>query len=178
MAAKLESALVVLAPEAEALVRPFRERFDPSAAIGVPAHVTLLYPFMPPEELEAGVMDELARLLGGFAPFDYALAEARRFAGGVLYLAPEPAAPFKALIAALAAAFPAYPPYGGVFAEVVPHLTVAQVADEAKLEAIAVDFGRAAAGRLPIRAQAGEAALIDNRAGRWAVSGVLRLGGV
>lgn len=41
----LESALVVLVPEAEALVKSFRDRHDPSAAAGVPAHITLLYPF-------------------------------------------------------------------------------------------------------------------------------------
>jgi hypothetical protein len=35
-----ESALVV--PEAEPLVKPFRDRYDPSAAAGVPAHITLL----------------------------------------------------------------------------------------------------------------------------------------
>jgi hypothetical protein len=41
-----ESALVV--PEAEPLVKPFRDRYDPSAAAGVPAHITLLYPFKQP----------------------------------------------------------------------------------------------------------------------------------
>ena len=40
----IESALVVLVPEAERLVKPFCERYDPSAAAGVPAHITLLYP--------------------------------------------------------------------------------------------------------------------------------------
>ena len=48
--AKTESALVVLVPEADPLVGPFRSFFDPSAALGVPAHVTLLYPFVEPAE--------------------------------------------------------------------------------------------------------------------------------
>ena len=48
-----------------------------------------------------------------------------RFPDDVLYLAPEAPAPFRALTDALAAAFPEYPPYGGVFTEVIPHLTVA-----------------------------------------------------
>lgn len=42
----------------------------------------------------------------------------------MLWLAPEPAAPFAALTAAVHAAFPQYPPFGGAFAEVIPHLTV------------------------------------------------------
>jgi hypothetical protein len=29
-----------LVPEAESLVKPFRERYDPSAAVGVPAHIS------------------------------------------------------------------------------------------------------------------------------------------
>ena len=47
------------------------------------------------------------------------------FPDGVLYLAPEPAEPFGALTEAFAAAWPEYPPYGGSFTDVVPHLTVA-----------------------------------------------------
>jgi hypothetical protein len=50
------------------------------------------------------------------------------------------------------------------------------VADPQELEPIAAEFGQAARGRLPIPARATEVALMDNRAGRWAVSGVFRLG--
>jgi hypothetical protein len=48
-----------------------------------------------------------------------------RFAGtqwfgeDVLWLAPEPSAPFLALTAAVHATFPHYPPFGGAFAEVI-----------------------------------------------------------
>ena len=45
----IESALVVVVPEAEQLVGPFREKYDPSAAAGMPPHITLLYPFKPPD---------------------------------------------------------------------------------------------------------------------------------
>jgi len=45
---------------------------------------------------------------------------------GALYLAPTPKEPFVALTAAFARHFPEYPPYGGQFRKVVPHLTVAQ----------------------------------------------------
>ena len=38
----IQSALVVLVPEAEGLVKDFRDRYDPSATAGVPAHITLL----------------------------------------------------------------------------------------------------------------------------------------
>jgi hypothetical protein len=54
---------------------------------------------------------------------------------------------------------------------------VAQVAEPQKLELIAAEFDAAAAGRLPIPARAAEVALMDNRNGPWALSGVFRLGG-
>ena len=36
-------------PEAESVISEVRARHDPSAQLGVPAHVILLFPFMPPE---------------------------------------------------------------------------------------------------------------------------------
>ena len=77
--AKAESALVILVPEAEPLVRPFLERFDPSAATGVPAHITLLYPFLAPERIGKEVVDQVAQCCRGFAPIAYSLTEIRRF---------------------------------------------------------------------------------------------------
>src|ERR1051325_8060387 len=47
-----ESALVVLVPEAEVFAKPFRDQYDPSAAAGMPAHITLLYPFKAPDEVD------------------------------------------------------------------------------------------------------------------------------
>jgi hypothetical protein len=37
---------------------------------------------------------------------------------------PNPPDPFRALTAAVHAAFPRYPPFGGAFADVIPHLTI------------------------------------------------------
>ena len=92
----IESALVVLVPDAEVLVKPFRDRHDPSAAVGVPAHITLLYPFIAPDESGSAVLDDLRQCFQRFPPFDFSFAESRRFPG-VLYLAPEPAEPFREL---------------------------------------------------------------------------------
>ena len=74
-----ESALVVLVPEAEPLVKPFRDRYDPSAAAGVPAHITLLYPFKHPDEVDYAALEDLRRLFQRFAPFRFSLAPIRRF---------------------------------------------------------------------------------------------------
>ena len=96
----MESALVVLVPEAEHVVAPICDRYDPSAALGMPAHITLLYPFIPPDAIDPTVTDGVADCIRRFPAFDFSLTEMRRFPG-VLYLAPAPAEPFRALTLAI-----------------------------------------------------------------------------
>lgn len=172
-----ESALVILVPEAEPLVASFRARHDPSAAEGVPAHVTLLYPFAPPDQIDTTELDALRGLFAPIMPFGFAMTAARRLPGGVLYLAPEPADAFRQLTLAIWQRFPALPPYGGRHADIVPHLTVAQIADAVALDCVAAAFAATAQGRLPIAASAAEVALLDNCAGRWQINATFRLGG-
>ena len=81
-----------LPPELEGL----RQHHDPMAPLGVPAHVTLLYPFLPSAELTPAVRRRIARLTRDVRPFDVAFERTGRFPG-VVWLAPEPAEPFVAL---------------------------------------------------------------------------------
>ena len=161
-----ESALVVLVPEAEPVVRPFRDKYDPSAVDGMPAHVTLLYPFLPPDEIGPTVLAELRTRFQRFSPFRFALGELRRFPG-VLYLAPEPGEPFRELTTAIWQGYPDYPPYGGRHPDIQPHLSVAMDDDERRIDAVAEAFARASVGELPVRAAAQEIALMDNSSERW-----------
>lgn len=161
-----EKALVILVPEAEALAGPYRAIHDSSAAVGVPAHITINYPFLPQGEDSQDLRQRLATLFAQQPAFDFALTEVRTFTG-VVYLAPEPAQRFKELIDLVASSFPESPPYGGVFSEVIPHLTVADSEDEAIVAAVADMVRASAAGLLPIAARAAEVVLMDNRSGRW-----------
>jgi len=160
------TALVILVPESEPLVAGFRRRYDPAAAAGMPAHITLLYPFKHGDQVSDELLDGLSQLFGSAAAFHFSLAGTRRFPG-VLYLAPEPAEPFKGLTQAIAKRYPETPPYGGAFSEVVPHLTVAYAAGEEELHSIEKDICRAASGTLPIQAFAGEVWLVGKREGYW-----------
>jgi len=173
--ASSESALVVLVPEAEVLVQPFRDKYDPSAAMGMPAHVTLLYPFLAPDEIGSAVLADLRTCFRRFPPFRFTLAETRRFPG-VLYLGPEPDEPFRELTVAIWNRYPDYPPYGGRHIEIVPHLSVAFLADEQEVDAIATEFLRASTGQPPIQATTREAALMDNSSGHWQVRSKLHFG--
>jgi hypothetical protein len=50
------SALIVEVPAAEPVVARHRERLDSSAPLGIPAHVTVLYPFMRPDAIGPPVL--------------------------------------------------------------------------------------------------------------------------
>jgi 2'-5' RNA ligase len=142
------TALIVAVPEAEPAVGALRLRHDSSAALGVPAHITLLFPFAPPEEIDE---QAVADLVAAHAAFDFELASVERFGGAATWLRPDPPEPFLALIRALAGRWPEYPPYEGAQDEVVPHLTVAEMRIELAVE-------------LPIRARAREVLLLEEEA--------------
>jgi hypothetical protein len=159
-----ESAFAVNVPEAEPYVRVLREKYDPSARLGVPAHITVLYPFMAPEAITEVVLGEIRQALSSARAFAFVLTRIERFTEA-LYLSPAPAAPFVALTLSLAARFPGYPPYGGKHAGIVPHLTVAHAGEaeqaiaEARLAATFPGEG--------IPATCREVVLIENSSGLW-----------
>jgi 2'-5' RNA ligase len=107
--------------------------------------------------------------------FDFKLVEIKRFPG-LVYLAPEPDDPLKALTVAVWEAFPEYPPYEGQHFDIIPHLTIAQQADEQVLGHIESDFRVVAERFLPIPAEATEVALMDNSDGLWRVVTTFTLG--
>jgi hypothetical protein len=174
--AAIESALVVLVPEAEVIVKPFRNKYDHSAVNGCPAHVGVLYPFKRPDEITKTDYDNLSRCVAPFKPCHFSLAVTRRFPG-VLYFAPKPDGPFRRLTFAIWDCYPETPPYGGRYPDVVPHLTVANQLAEDQLDGITAELNEASEGRLPIAAVASEIALLDTRSGRWQVRAMLKLGG-
>ncbi|MFK0155172.1 2'-5' RNA ligase family protein [Streptomyces sp. NPDC090493] len=126
-----QSGLIVRVPEAEPAVGAWRDRLDPSARAGVPAHVTVLFPFLDARLVDGGVRAALGDLLSHHRPFEARFDHCGRFPG-VLYLAPapEPATRFRRLTEAIVERWPENPPFGGAFDDIVPHLTVAQGQDE------------------------------------------------
>ena len=163
-----KSALIVLVPDAEPIVGAFRKRLDISAIAGLPAHITILSPFIPPESLSQAHVSDLRAFFSDQRRFEFSLGGLCAFPS-VLYLAPDPLASFDALTKASVACFPNYPPYGGAFAQPVPHLTVAQQPPAESLEAVTEGVLVAAASRLPLACSAHEVALAFKRNGRWSI---------
>lgn len=151
---ELESALVVEVPAAEPLIGELRRQYDKAAGWGVPAHVTVLYPFVPPADIDESVMATLTDLFSVFPIFEFSLDEIRRFAGDVLFLNPNPADRFSALTEAITVAWPEYPPYGGIHDEVIPHVTIAAASGD--FDAIE----RQVSHRLPVQGRADRVSLM------------------
>jgi hypothetical protein len=165
------TALVLLVPEAEPLVQAWRTRHDPVATRGMPAHVTLVYPFLPQPRLDASTTATLGSLFLRTPLARLVFREVRCFPE-VVYLAPEPAGLVVDLVRALVALFPEAPPYGGAFPTIVPHLTVAHASEAKLVETIASELG---AG-LPLEARVDRVALWTEDAGFWRPHVIFPLG--
>jgi 2'-5' RNA ligase len=128
--------VVIMVPEARAIT-PW-------------AHITLLAPFGKEQGPTAGEIAAIEEFFAEEMPFDFDLTQVCTFPSGLQYLSPEPASAFSRLTHALHQLFPQYPPYGGTFDLVVPHLTIP---DDAVV------------GPLPIHAHVREATLLHHEDG-------------
>jgi 2'-5' RNA ligase superfamily protein len=165
------TALVVLVPEADDAVGAHRLRHDANAARGVPAHVTVLFPFRSP--VDETTSEQLARMCRGFKRFEARFASVGRFPGEVVWLAPEPSAIFAALLATTASQFPDCPPYAGTIQEPIPHLTVGENMSIADAD----ELTDALASALPVTTSVTELSLLVEDAGRrWSVGPAWPLG--
>jgi 2'-5' RNA ligase len=154
------TALIIEVPEAEPAIGALRLEHDPSAALGAPAHITILFPFA--DRVDEGAV---AELFARFTPFDFTLDRVDRFEQGPVWLRPRPATPFVDLTAAVVQRWPDYPPYEGEHDEIIPHVTIS-------MSPIDVDVS------LPIASHAHEVTLIEQADdGRWSVRRRFPLGG-
>jgi hypothetical protein len=175
-----ETALLVPVPAAEPAVGQHRARLDEAARGGVPAHITVLYPFLPPAGIGEALLASLGRLFAGLTAFEFTLDRVGWFGEEVVWLGPGDPAPFTALINLVFAAFPSCPPYGGQIPEVIPHLTIGHVGGPQALRAAAESVRPC----LPIEATATEVILMagprpgtpDTPPGQWRTIAAFPLG--
>jgi len=148
-----ESALIVEIPDIENMVATFRKAHDPVALRGIPAHVTVLYPFRDPREWSTALLDDVEEIISRHDSFDVTFTGLATFPN-VVWLKPEPAIPFKRITQNIVEHYPSCPPYLGKHGEPIPHLTVAHTTPDvsiAELEDAAYD---ALADHLPISGKA------------------------
>jgi 2'-5' RNA ligase len=160
-----ETAFIVHVPEAEACVAALRERFDASLRLGVPAHITVLVPFMAPDRITPSVFARIQAALSQIPSFAFSLGQVGRFPA-TAYLAPEPAEPFIALTEALVRKFPEFPPFRGEHESIVPHLTVAN-GDASEAAVAAAELEGMLDSRGPVSGFCSSVALLENSSGLW-----------
>ena len=170
------TALLVEVPVEEAVDGFRRRHLAASVARGLPAHVTVLFPFAGAANIDAELRAQVVEHFATFTPFSAELVRVDRFDAHV-WLAPEPHDRFITLLAGTYARFPQFPPYGDAFAEPVPHLTVAEVGPGESVEHVAALAERQLGGGLPFTFAVEGVDLYEERAdGTWQQSDSFELG--
>ncbi|MEU6162159.1 2'-5' RNA ligase family protein [Streptomyces sp. NPDC047130] len=166
------TSLSVALPGLDRLVAPWRRAWDTAARHGGTAHATVLFPFLPHDRVDGTVRAALAGVFAAHPAFTLRFAGCARFPG-VLWLRPEPDAPLRALTAAVTARWPEQAPYGGLFGDLDPHVTVANSGDAGRHDAIEAALARS----LPLteRVDAVDLVVYDGR--RWRERDRFPLGG-
>ena len=147
-----------------------REFAAETFGLGIPFHVTLLYPFAPPGEL----VDEAREFFAAQPSFDFALTRIATWPD-VVYAVPEPDEELRVCMRELFARFPQWPPYGGIHEDVIPHATLGEEIDAA---AVRDEIERRVGPHLPHRCQARDVSLLEQIApDRWRERERFPLGG-
>ena len=143
-------------PEADPLLTAVGERFPEAVRAGVPAHVSVLYPFLPAVALDDRVAGALWELFAQQPVMSVQFAECYRRSEFVA-LRPDPVQGLRQLTNAVRARWPDLVPYEGAHGDIEPHLTVALHTAESRAAAVEREI---VPERLPIPAELREAWLL------------------
>ncbi|MEB3368890.1 2'-5' RNA ligase family protein [Saccharopolyspora mangrovi] len=158
-----KTGVVVPVPGAQPLLDAVAERCPDTVRTGVPAHLSLLYPFVPAAELDQQADSALTGVFARASPLSVTFAGIVR-SGGFLALRPEPADGVAALASAVRSRWPEVVPYGGRY-DADPHLTVAMRTTEQRAGAIEREL---LPNWVPLSAELREAWLVEFD-GQWRV---------
>ena len=150
--------LLLITPDAESLVGRWRAEHDYAARFGIPAHVTVRTPFLPPERWR----DPAFALLESFLPTDLTLAHLENRPGGLVIVV-EPDDGLSEITEAVTRSWPALPPHKGNRPDLAYHMTVVRTANDR----IRSEAAEAIAPHLPLRVSGTE---------MWATAGSLKHG--
>lgn len=122
----IQTTIAIMLPvQAQQVVMPLYQQHSYNVGqIDFVPHITVLYPFVPYEQL-SGAARALRTAFLSVAPFDITIAGYGVF-DEVVYMPPTDPEPIRALLHRIQSVFPDYLPYGGVFGtEMTPHISVA-----------------------------------------------------
>lgn len=119
-----QTALVLLVPEAEPTLGAVASRYPHLVRRGVPAHVTVLYPWLPVDEIDGHALRLCSLLAASVHPVDVSFS-ALKAHPGMIFLEPDKSEIVDRLIKGTKSCWPSMRPYGGKYPDSPPHLSVA-----------------------------------------------------
>jgi hypothetical protein len=125
----------------------------------------VLFPFVDPAAVDDRLEEVVRTLAARHRAFETSFARVGG-ADGVVWLVPEPDAPFRSLTNDAWGRFPEHPPYGGKFEELIPHLTIGQ-GDPAAIAGLRAEVERDLDGRLPLTVLVDALSLFVSAGGTW-----------
>jgi 2'-5' RNA ligase len=174
------SALVIRVPGTPSVFEAYRLRHDPAAALGVPAHITVLSPFLNPQDITEATVAQLGTLFSRLPKVAFSFYGTDAFAGGdeeILYVVPDPDAPLRELTESVSRQYRMCPPYGGAYSAVVPHLTLGRVPPAPSFHALRSEFSILSESCLPLHCEAPEVTLLVGNEESCVERSHFRLGG-
>jgi len=166
---KSDSVILIPIPEAEEIIGKWRMRYDRVARLGIPAHITLLFPFKIPSVIDKSVINKLELLFSTINTFSFSLTAIETFPN-VIFLSPSPKESFIDITKKIVSIFPENQPYEGKFPDINPHLTLGQLSDKDNFSEILKKIKEDIEHKLPLKTKATEARLmIENPDGKWTI---------
>lgn len=124
MTGEVHTALTLLLPEAQPVLDCVVRALGLDARSVPPAHMTLLFPWMPPEQVNDVVLEELREFFGEQRAVSMSL-QVGWFGREVLLLVPSDPLPLVEMTRAIVGRWPQFPYYGGAYDSIDPHMTLA-----------------------------------------------------
>ena len=102
---KLESVILIPIPNAEEIIGKWRIKYDRVARLGIPSHITLLFPFKIPSAINKAVIKKLELLFSMIRSFLFSLTTIGTFPN-VIFLLPSPKGFFVDITKKITSIFP------------------------------------------------------------------------
>jgi 2'-5' RNA ligase superfamily protein len=119
-----QTALVVLVPEADPALALVAAQYPHLVRPGLPAHVTVLYPWIPASEIDSAALNRCASLAASVDPTKVSFS-AVQVHPGILFLEPDQRHIVNRLSQRAQSCWPSLRPYGGKYPDSPPHVTLA-----------------------------------------------------
>jgi len=161
-----QSAVAILLPELDTYVGAYRQKYDPSAHFGFPPHMTILWPFMRPDQITEETETQLSRLFSSFRKFHIQFSKTGKSPTGK-YLIPNPSDPIIKMISAAKKLFPDYPLYRDKDYQPNPHITIIHEKDPEKLDLVSAKLDREIEKSFPIQTRVKNVWLLEFCGNIW-----------